>query len=60
MCTHPRLSTGRICCVNIFQDFVNRIPTINALIGSFEGDPAKLEVFFDAVSGYMRLFFAVS
>jgi hypothetical protein len=39
---------------------VKRIPTINALIGGFEDDPAKLEDFIDAVSGYMRLFFAVS
>jgi hypothetical protein len=60
ICAHPSLSTGRIYCVNIFQDFVMRIPTINALIGGFEDDPAKLEDFIDAVSGYMRLFFAVS
>jgi hypothetical protein len=35
---------------------VKRIPTISTMISGFEDDPAKLEDFIDAVSGYMRLY----
>ena len=56
MCAHPSLSTGCIYCVNIFRDSVKRIPTISTMISGFEDEPAKLEDFIDAVSGYMRLY----
>ena len=56
MCAHPSFRTGCIYCVNIFRDFVKRIPTISIMISGFEDDPAKLEDVIDAVSGYMRLY----
>jgi hypothetical protein len=63
MCAHSSLRTGRIYRINVFRDFVKRIPTISTMISGFEDDPSKLEDFIDAVSGYMRLYallFAVS
>ncbi|KAJ8581520.1 hypothetical protein M405DRAFT_938251 [Rhizopogon salebrosus TDB-379] len=45
----PEERTGRIYRINVFRDFVKRIPTISTTISGFEDDPSKLEDFIDAL-----------
>jgi hypothetical protein len=53
---YSSFSRDRIYRVSVFRDFVKRIPTINTMLSGFKDDPAKLEDFINAVSGYMRLY----
>ena len=53
---YSSFSRDRIYRVSVFRDFVKRIPTINTMLSGFEDDPAKLEDFINAVSGYMCLY----
>jgi hypothetical protein len=54
--THVGFSRDRLYRINVFRDFIKRIPAIITTLSSFEEDPAKLEDFINAVSGYMRLY----
>lgn len=42
--------------IDVFHNFIKRLPTIITTLSSFEDDPAKLEDFINAVSGYMHIY----
>ncbi|KAG1767897.1 hypothetical protein EV702DRAFT_1050228 [Suillus placidus] len=41
--------SDRLYHIEVFRDFIKRIPSINVILGSFEDDPAKLEIFINAL-----------
>jgi hypothetical protein len=53
---HICSSRDRLYRIDVFRDFIKRIPAIITTLSSFEDDPAKLEDFINAVSGYMRIY----